>query len=169
MNIPAERIVVGAIGGAYGVRGEVRLKSFCANPEDIERYSPLLDAKGTAYDVALIGPIKNGFSARIAQVTTKEQADALKGTELLARRDQLPSLPDDEFYHADLIGLSVSDTGGAAVGIVKAVQNHGADDLLEVTRTASSATVLIPFTAAVVPTVDLDARRIVIDPPEGLL
>lgn len=163
------RIVVGAIAGAYGVRGEVRIKSFCAAPEDIESYSPLTDDTGRRYDLALIGPIANGFSARIAQIATKEEADALKGTALYARRDQLPSLPDDEFYHADLIGLTVTDTGGGVLGVVKAVLNHGADDLLEVQRPGSSATVLIPFTRAIVPTVDLEAGRIVADPPEGLL
>lgn len=164
-----DMVVVGTIAGAYGVRGEVRIKSFCANPEDIESYSPLTDANGTAYDLALIGRIKNGFSARIVQIKSKEDADGLKGRELFARRDQLPNLPDDEFYHTDLMGLSVSDTGGELIGIVKTVQNHGADDLLEVTRDGSSATVLIPFTKAVVPTVDLESRRIVVDPPEGLL
>lgn len=164
-----DKVIVGAIAGAYGVRGEVRVKSFCANPEDIETYSPLTDAAGRAYDLALLRPIKNGFSARIAQVATKEDADALKGVELFAGRDQLPALPDDEFYHADLIGLTAVDTGGEIVGSIKAVHNHGADDLLEITRAGSSATVLVPFTRAIVPTVDLDAGRVVIDPPEGLL
>lgn len=164
-----DTVVVGAISGAYGVRGEVRIKSFCANPADIETYSPLTDAAGKQYHLALVGPIKNGFAARIVEVATKEDADALKGTQLFAERSQLPSLPDDEFYHADLIGLSVSDTGGEPIGKVKAVHNHGADDLLEVTRLGSSATILIPFTQAIVPTVDLEAGRIVIDPPEGLL
>ncbi|THH35443.1 16S rRNA processing protein RimM [Aliishimia ponticola] len=164
-----DRIVVGAISGAYGVRGEVRIKSFCANPEDIETYSPLTDSEGRSYDLAILRPIKNGFSARIAQIATKEDADALKGVELFALRTQLPALPDDEFYHTDLIGLEAVDTGGEALGSVKAVHNHGADDLLELLRPGSSATVLVPFTRAVVPTVDLEARRIVIDPPEGLL
>jgi 16S rRNA processing protein RimM len=164
----ADRVVVGAIAGAYGVRGEVRIKSFCAQPEDIEGYSPLTDEAGRSYDLALLGPIKNGFSARIAQVASKEEADMLKGTALYARRDQLPSLPDDEYYHADLIGITVTDTGGTTLGTVKAVHNHGADDLLEVTRPGTSATVLIPFTRAIVPTVDLAAGRIVADPPEGL-
>lgn len=164
-----ERVVVGAIAGAYGVRGEVRIKSFCAVPEDIETYSPLTDAEGRAFNLAIINSIKNGFSARIAEVATKEDADALKGVELYAGRDQMPSLPDDEFYHADLIGLEVLDTGGAVLGRVKAVQNNGADDLLEVTAPGSSATFFIPFTKAVVPTVDLDAGRIIADPPEGLI
>lgn len=165
-----DRIIVGSIAGAYGVRGEVRVKSFTAVPEDIEAYSPLTSADGEkTFTLAILRPGKGGFITRIAEIATKEQADALKGTELYARRDQLPSLPDDEFYHTDLIGLDVFDTGGAALGRVKAVQNHGADDLLEVTRPSSSATILIPFTQAIVPTVDLEARKIVADLPEGLL
>lgn len=164
-----DKIIVGAIAGAYGVKGEVRVKSFCAQPEDIEQYSPLTDDQGREHHLAILRPIKNGFAARIAEVGSKEDADALKGTELFADREQLPSLPDDEFYHADLIGLSVVDTGGAALGTVKSVQNHGADDLLEVQKPASSATFLLPFTRAAVPTVDLEAGRVIADPPEGVL
>ncbi|MEM9871286.1 MAG: ribosome maturation factor RimM [Pseudomonadota bacterium] len=164
-----ERICVGSIGGAYGVQGEVRIKSFCAVPEDIETYAPLTTEDGTrSFTLAIIRPIKNGFTSRIAEVATKEQADALKGTQLYARRDQLPSLPDDEFYYTDLVGLDVFDTGGAPLGQVKSVQNHGASDLLEVHAPGATATVLLPFTQAAVPTVDLASRRIVADPPEGL-
>lgn len=164
-----ELICVGAISGAYGVRGEVRVKSFCADPEDIEAYSPLQSEDGSRrFSLAILRPIKNGFVVRIAEVATKEEADALKGTQLFALRDQLPHLPDDEFYYTDLVGLEVFDTGGAALGRVKSVQNHGASDLLEVHAPGATATVLVPFTKTVVPTVDLAAGRIVADPPEGL-
>lgn len=163
-------ICVGAIGGAYGVRGEVRVKSFCSVPSDIADYSPLLNEDGTqSYSLTLTRPIRNGFAGRVGGVGTKEQADTLKGLQLFARRDLLPSLPDDEYYHADLIGLEVVDTGGASLGHVKSVQNHGAGDLLEVHGPEHSATVLLPFTLRAVPTVDLEAGRIVADPPEGLL
>ncbi|WP_299048290.1 ribosome maturation factor RimM [uncultured Tateyamaria sp.] len=162
-------ICVGAIGGAYGVHGEVRIKSFCAQPEDIETYSPLTTEDGKrSFALAIVRPMKNGFVVRIADVASKEQADALKGTQLFARRDQLPHLPDDEFYYTDLVGLDVYDTGGGSLGRVKSVQNHGASDLLEVHAPGATATVLLPFTKAAVPTVDLGARRIVADPPEGL-
>jgi 16S rRNA processing protein RimM len=162
-------ICIGTIGGAFGVRGEVRLKSFCAVPQDIETYSPLTTEDGShSYTVALIGSIQNGFSARLSGVETKEQADALRGLKLFARRDQLPSLPDDEFYHADLIGLDVFDTGGTLLGQVRSVQNHGAGDLLEIHGSGLSDSVLLPFTQALVPTVDLAAKRIVADPPDGL-
>lgn len=166
----SEKISVGAIAGSYGVRGELRVKSYTAVPEDIESYSPLSSEDGTrSFALALVRPIKNGFVARITDVTTKEEADALRGTILYARRDQLPSLPDDEFYHADLIGLSVYDTGGTLLGKVKTVQNHGADDLLELQLAGSSATVFLPFTKLAVPTVDLATGRIVADPPDGIL
>lgn len=166
----SDKISVGAIAGSYGVRGELRVKSYTAVPEDIESYSPLSSEDGKrSYTLALVRPIKNGFVARITDVTTKEEADALRGTILYARRDQLPSLPDDEFYHADLIGLAVYDTGGTLLGKVKTVQNHGADDLLELQLAGSSATVFLPFTKAAVPTVDLASGRIVADPPDGIL
>ena len=167
--MPDDLICVGAIGGAYGVRGEVRVKSFCAVPEDIETYSPLTSQDGTGiFTLALIRPIKNGFVARIAEVATKEQADALKGVQLFTNRDRLPGLPDDEYYYTDLVGLEVVDTGGTALGRVKSVQNHGASDLLEIHAPGATATVLLPFTRAAVPTVDLASGRIVADPPEGL-
>ena len=163
------RVCVGAIAGAFGVRGEVRLKSFCTEPAAIADYAPLESEDGAQrFTVAITRPVKNGFAARLGGIGSKEEADALRGTRLFVPRDRLPSLPDDEFYHADLIGLSVSDTGGAVLGEVIAVQNHGAGDLLEIKVPGASATVLLPFTRADVPTVDLGAGRIVADPPEGL-
>ena len=166
----SDLICVGAIAGSYGVRGEVRVKSYCAIPEDIERYSPLTDEAGNErYPLVLTRPIKNGFAARLGGAETKEQAEALKGLRLFARRDQLPSLPNNEFYHTDLIGLDVYDTGGTFLGHVKSVQNHGATDLLELQDPDRESTVLLPFTLEAIPTVDLDKGRIVTDLPEGLL
>lgn len=164
------RICLGAIAGAFGVHGDVRLKSFAATPEDIAAYGPLETEDGARrIEITLTGQTAKGaLIARLSDVTTKEQADALRGTRLYAERSRLPALPDDEFYHADLIGLQVFDTGGAALGRVKAVLNHGAGDLLEVHGPGLKSTVLLPFTREAVPTVDLAAGRIVTDPPEGL-
>jgi 16S rRNA processing protein RimM len=106
--------------------------------------------------VTLVRPITGAFAARLSGVATREEAEALKGTRLYAPRDRLPPLAEDEFYHADLIGLEVRDTGGAVLGTVKAVHDHGAGDLLEVARPGGE-TVLLPFTRAAVPTVDLTA------------
>ncbi len=165
-----DMICVGSIVGSYGVRGELRVKSFCAVPEDIETYTPLWsEDRSRQFALAILRPIKNGFAARIAEISTKEQADALRGTALFAERDQLPSLPDDEFYHADLIGLAVYDTGGVLLGSVKTVQNHGADDLLELQLAGTSATTFLPFTKGAVPTIDLASGRIIADPPDGVL
>jgi 16S rRNA processing protein RimM len=163
-----ERVCVGAIAGAFGVAGEVRLKSFCAEPGAIATYGPLHTADGRAFTVSLGRPVAGGLAARLSGVATREAAEALRGQRLYADRARLPALPEDEFYHADLIGLEVRDAGGAILGQVTAVLNHGAGDLLEVRR-AGGAALLLPFTREVVPTVDLAAGRIVADPPEGLI
>lgn len=164
----SDRICVGAIAGAFGVAGEVRLKSFCAQPEALASYGPLWSEDGKrSFAVKLTRPVAGGLGARLTGVATKEQADALKGTTLWVDRARLPSLPDDEFYHADLIGLAVQDTGGAALGRVTAVHNHGAGDVLEIAQPGGKV-LLLPFTRAAVPTVDLTAGRIVADPPEEL-
>ncbi|MCA1286647.1 ribosome maturation factor RimM [Salipiger bermudensis] len=166
----SETICVGTIAGAFGVNGEVRLKSFTAEPEALAEYAPLTTEDGSrSFEVQITRPVKGGFAARLSGVRSKEEADALRGTGLYAPRDRLPTLPDDEFYHTDLIGLAVFDTGGAELGRVKAVLNHGATDLLELAMPGQSKTVLLPFTREAVPTVDLASGRIVADPPEGLL
>ena len=164
-----DRVCVGAIAGAFGLNGEVRLKSFCATPSAIADYAPLFtDANPDGFSVTITGAIKNGFSARLSGIDTRQQAEALHATQLFADRDTLPELGDDEYYHADLIGLSVMDTGGQPLGTIKAVLNHGASDLLEVSVSDQSASVLVPFTRDVVPTVNLAAGRVIIDPPAGL-
>ena len=165
-----DRICVGAIAGSFGVKGEVRLKSFCAEPTAIASYGPLFSEDGKRnWDVRLTRPIKNGFAARLTGVSTKEAADGLKGERLYAPRERLPELPDDEFYHTDLIGLQAMDTGGEPIGKVKAVLNHGAGDLLEIAINGRKDPALLPFTQIIVPTVDLDAGRLIVDLPEGLL
>ena len=159
----AGRICVGAIAGAFGVRGEVRLKSFTSEPRDIGSYGPLTSEDGKrSFTVSLSRPVAGGFGARLSGVETREAAEALKGTTLWAAREVLPNLPDDEFYHTDLIGLEVVDTGGQLLGRVRAIYDHGAGDILEV---VGKELLLLPFTRAVVPTVDLTAGRIVADPP----
>lgn len=165
----ADRVCVGAITGAFGVRGEVRLKSFCAQAADIAAYGPLTTEDGArSFDITLTRPVAAGFAARLSGVTSKEAADALRGTRLFAPRTALPGLGDDEFYHADLIGLEAFDTGGAPLGKIAAVLNHGAGDLLELRGPGLKSPLLVPFTRAIVPTVDLGTGRVIIDPPDGL-
>ena len=159
-----DRICVGAIAGAFGVHGEVRLKRFCSDPADIATYSPLTSEDGTRrFEVSLTREVTGALGARIKGIATKEDADALRGVTLWAPRSALPALPDDEFYHADLIGLEVVDTGGKSLGRVRALYDHGAGDIIEVV--GGMQVLMLPFTRAVVPTVDLAARRIVVDPP----
>lgn len=161
-----DRICVGAVAGAFGVKGEVRLKSFCADPGSIAAYAPLWTEDGTrSFPVRITRPIPGGLAARLGGIATREQAEALRGLRLFADRDRLPALPDDEFYHADLIGLAVLDTGGAPLGRVRAVHNHGAGDILEI-QAPSGRAILLPFTRAIIPTVDLGSGRIIADPPE---
>jgi 16S rRNA processing protein RimM len=163
----SDKVCVGAIAGAFGVRGEVRLKSFTADAPAIGGYGPLTTEDGArSFTIRITGQIKNGLSARLGGVATKEQADALRGVRLYAPRDRLPALPDDEFYHADLIGIEAVDTGGKVLGRVRAIHNHGAGDLLEIHGPGLKDGLLLPFTRAIVPTIDLSAGRIVIDPPE---
>jgi 16S rRNA processing protein RimM len=168
-DTPSDLICVGAIGGAYGVRGEVRLKSFTAEAEALEDYAPLLTEDGAfEFTITITRPIKNGLAARLTGIATKEQADALKGVKLFVPRDRLPETDEDEYYYTDLVGLEVRDTGGTVLGTVKTVVNHGSADLLEVLRPGHSETVFLPFTMAAVPTVDIASGRIIADPPEGL-
>jgi 16S rRNA processing protein RimM len=162
-----DRICIGAIAGAFGISGEVRLKSFCSEPGDIGTYGPLFTEDGTRqFRISLTRPVAGGFGARIAGITTREEADALRGTSLFIDRGRLPSLPDDEFYHADLIGLEVLDTGGEALGKVIAVHNHGAGDIIEISSKRHKSALLLPFTKAIVPNVDLAAGRLIVDLPE---
>lgn len=160
-------ICIGAIGGAFGVSGEVRLKSFCSEPTDIAGYGPLFSEDGTReFRITLTRPVSGGLGARIAGIATKEAADALRGTSLFVPRNRLPALPDDEFYHADLIGLSAFDPGGEPLGKVIAIYNHGAGDILEISSPRHKSALLLPFTVETVPNVDLAAGRLIVDLPE---
>lgn len=163
------RVIVGSIGGSFGVKGEVRLKSFCADPAAIADYTPLFTEDGRKFDqIVLTGQLKNGFSAQISGILTKEDGDALRNTPVYADRSAMPPVDDDEYYYTDLIGLTVTDTGGTLLGTVKTVVDHGAGDLLEITPPSTPETVFLPFTQAAVPTVDLKSGKIIADPPDGL-
>lgn len=165
----AGKICVGVIAGAFGIAGEVRLKSFCAEATDIAGYGALTTRDGSrSFTLRLTRPVAGGLGARLSGVTTKEEADALKGTELFADRARLPRLPDDEFYHADLIGLEVRDTGGLVIGKVLAVHNHGAGDFLEIGGAGRKSALLLPFSLATVPVVDIAGGCLVADLPEGI-
>lgn len=166
---PPGKVCVAAIAGGFGVQGEVRVKSFTADPSAFALYAPLeTEAGDRRFTVRILRPVAGGFAVRLGGVASREAAEALKGTRLYAPRDRLPPLPEDEFYHADLIGLPVHDTGGAFLGHVIAVEDHGGGDFLEIARTGQPP-LLLPFTRRAVPTVDLRQRRIVADPPDEIV
>jgi len=164
-----ERICVAAIAGAFGVKGDVRIKSFCAEPSAFADYGALSSEAGDrTFKVTLSRAVKGGFAALIDGVKTRDQAEALRGQRLYAPRSALPVLPDDEYYYSDLIGLSVSDTGGELIGKVQSVQDFGAGDILEIAPVKGGSSLLLPFTRDIVPTVDLASARIVVDPPKDM-
>ncbi|MBV9827010.1 MAG: ribosome maturation factor RimM [Alphaproteobacteria bacterium] len=164
-----KRLCVGVVTGAHGVRGAVRIKSFTAEPEDVASYGPVEDERGQRhFALQLIGEAKGVVVARIPGVDDRDKAEAMRGTRLYLLRAALPPTDEDEFYHADLIGLAVCLGDGTPVGTVRAVHDFGAGDTLEIERPIGQP-VMVPFTRAVVPVVDIAGGRLVIDPPPGLL
>ena len=161
-----ERLCVGVIAGAHGVRGLVKIKSFTDDPANLTAYGPLTDESGARrYQVAVTGRAKGVLLARIEGVGDRDAARALSGTRLYVARAALPEPEDEEYYHADLIGLAVEDRSGAPLGRVAAVQNFGAGDILEIER-PDRGTLLVPFTKVAVPLVDPAGGRVVVEPPE---
>jgi 16S rRNA processing protein RimM len=162
------RVCVGQIGAPHGVRGEVRLRSFTADPEAIARYGPLETEDGRILEIESLRPAKDHFVATLSDVNDRDGAEKLANLKLYVPRERLPALAEtDEFYHADLIGLAVVNKAGEPLGTVLAIHNFGAGDLIEV-RLNGGETELVPFDAMHVPQVEIAAGRIVIDPPQGL-
>jgi 16S rRNA processing protein RimM len=163
------RICLGQIGAPHGVRGEVRLRSFTAEPAAIAGYGPLETEDGRALEIEAMRPAKDHFVARLSGVRDRAAAEQLVNAKLYVPRDRLPEpIEADEFYHADLIGLTVVDRAGERLGTVVAVHNFGAGDLLEVRPDAGGKTELVRFDDVHVPAVDVTAGKIVVDPPQGL-
>jgi 16S rRNA processing protein RimM len=165
----AKRICVGIVAGAQGVQGAVRIKSFTTNPEDVARYGPLEDESGERrLSLRLVGSAKGVVIARLAGIADRDRAEALRGLRLYLPRAALPPAGQDEYYHADLIGLEAALADGTALGHVSAIHDFGAGDTLEIERPAGPPA-MVPFTRAIVPIVDLAAGRLVLDPPPGLI
>ena len=164
----ADRICVARIGAAHGVRGEVKLWSFTEDPAAVATYGPLetKDGKRTL-EIESLRAAKDHFVARLAGVNDRDTAEALCNVELYIPRDRLPDTDDGEYYHTDLIGLAAVTTSEQPLGKVIAIHNFGAGDIIEIAP-PQGATMLLPFTNAVVPTVDLDAGRVVIDLPQEI-
>jgi 16S rRNA processing protein RimM len=163
------RFCVGAFAGAHGVRGLVKLKSFTGEPDAILRYRPLTDeVGGREFQVTLVSttpsPKGDSFVVKIDGVTTREGAEALVSVRVYAPRASLPATDEDEFYHADLIGLAAETPDGTPLGKVAGLYDFGAGDVLEITVEGGKS-MLVPFTRAAVPQVDMAAKRVVVDPP----
>jgi 16S rRNA processing protein RimM len=164
-----ERICVARIGAAHGVKGEVKLWSFTAEPAAVADYGTLESQDGTLrFEIEALRPAKDHLVARLSGVRDRDAAQQLTNVDLYVPRDRLPAPAPEEFYHADLIGLRAEGRDGAALATVVGIHDFGAGDLLELRAAGSSGTVLMPFTAATVPVVDIAGGRIVIDPPQDL-
>jgi len=159
------RVLIAQIGAAHGVRGEVRLKAFTEDPMSVTRYGALETEDGKRFEIEAVRPAKDVLVARLKGVADRDAAEALKNLRLYVARERLPKPADDEFYYADLVGLAATTPDGAAFGTVKAVHNFGAGDLLEIEPADGGATLLLPFTEATVPAIDLAGRKLVVAPP----
>jgi 16S rRNA processing protein RimM len=161
-------VLLGVIGAPHGVRGEVRIKSFTGDPLAIASYGPLLDGTGRRFEIADARAAKEVVVARLKGVTSREAAEALNGVQLFIAREKLPAAEDeDEFLQADLMGCAVIGPDGTTLGTVTTVANYGAGDLLDI-ATPDGRSVLMPFTKAFAPRIDIAARRIDAVPPLGL-
>jgi 16S rRNA processing protein RimM len=160
-------VLLGVVTGAQGLAGEVRVKTFTAEPEQIAAYGPLHTSDGRRFTIAdLRGQKADVVIVAFEGVASRGAAESLKGVELYVARAALPHAGEDEFYHADLVGLRAEDEQGRELGEVRAVHNFGAGDVLEIAR-ADGGNLFLSFTKETVPTIDLAERRIVVaEPPD---
>ena len=154
-------ILLARIGAAHGVRGEVRVKSFTAEPMSLGDYGPLTAADGRRFDIERLRPAKQVVIAKFRGIDDRASAEALNGTELYVDREALPAAGEDEFYHADLIGLTALREAGEALGTIVAIHDFGAGDILEIAP-ARGPSLLVPFTRAAVPHVDMAGGRVIV-------
>ncbi len=168
MGMGAKRVCLGVVTAAHGVRGEVKLRAFTAEPEAIAAYGPLQDASGERrFTITALRPTAKGVVARLAGVDDRDAAEGLRGTELWVERAALPATADDEWYVEDLRGLEVVDEAGQSLGRVRAVADYGAGDVVEILG-ADGREWSLPFTRACFPEVDLGAGRLVAAPVDEL-
>jgi 16S rRNA processing protein RimM len=163
------RICVGRIAGAHGVQGLIRITSYTEEPMDVAAYGPVTDEDGERmFELEAKRMAKTQVLVRIKGVMDRNAAEALNGMRLYVSRDVLPTPADDEFYWEDLVGLAAETVDGTSLGSVLSVQEFGAGEMLEIGERGGGTT-LVPFTRDIVPQVDLQAGKLVVDPPRGLL
>ena len=161
----SSHVCVARIGAAHGVRGAVKLWTFTEDPFAVKRYGPLSTKDGTRqFEIASAREAKGHLVAQFKGIATRDEAERLNGLELYVARAKLPATDEGEYYHADLIGLAAITTAEEPLGRVVAIHNFGAGDILEIAP-PSGATMLLPFTNAVVPSVDLAGGRVLIELP----
>ena len=163
--MPPAQICVARIGAAHGVRGAVKLWTFTEDPLAVDAYGPLVTKDGARqFEVTSAREAKGHLVVTLKGVATREDAERLNGVELYVAREKLPATEEDEYYHADLIGLAAVTPANEPLGRVIAIHNFGAGDIIEIAP-ASGASMLLPFSNAVVPTVDLAGGRVLIELP----
>jgi 16S rRNA processing protein RimM len=166
--VPSQ-VCIARIGAAHGVRGAVKLWTFTEDPFAVKRYGPLSSKDGARqFEVTDAREAKDHLVATLKGVTTRDEAERLNGVELYVAREKLPATEEDEYYHTDLIGLAAVTTADEPLGRVVAIHNFGAGDIIEIAPPQGAPTMLLPFTNAVVPTVDLKAGRVVIELPDEI-
>ena len=161
-----DRILLGQFGAAHGIRGEVKLHAFAEDPASLADYGPLTLDDGRVVEIVQLRPQGEALVARVKGVADRNAAETLRNRKLYIPRSALPPLEDeDDFYHADLVGLSAERRDGTSLGRIVAVQDFGAGDLLEILPEGGRSFYL-PFTRAVVPVVDIAGGRLVVEPPD---
>ena len=164
----SSQICVARIGAAHGVRGAVKLWTFTEDPLAVKAYGPLVTKDGARqFEVTHAREAKGHLVATLKGIGTREEAERLNGIELYIARDKLPATDENEYYHADLIGLDAVNAANEPLGRVIAIHNFGAGDIIEIAP-AHGATMLLPFTNAVVPSVDLAGGRVIIELPDEI-
>lgn len=164
-----ESICVGVITSANGVRGQVKIKCFTETPADIANFNQITDEQGNNYNVSLVTSKKDFIIASIDGIVNRNQAEALRNTKLFINRTELPELGNDEFYHADLIGLEVRNKDGISLGIVMNVVNYGAGDILEINDVATNKLFYLPFNKQFVPEIYMADGYLIVDPHEEVV
>jgi len=160
---------VAVVAGAHGLRGVLKLRCFTERPEDVAAYGPVYDSRGNElFELEVIGPAPGGVLARARGIEDRTAAEAMRGTELFVPRSALPEPGPDEFYYSDLEGMEALRPDGSRLGVVASVANYGAGDLIEVV-TDDGRRISLPFTRQTVPSIDLERRRMVVEPPEELV
>jgi 16S rRNA processing protein RimM len=163
-----DRVCVAVVAGAHGLRGALRLRCFTERPEDVAAYGPVFTHDDErSFTLRVIGAARGGVLARASEIDDRDAAEALRGTELFVPRAALPEPAPEEFYYSDLEGMEALRPDGSRLGVVHGVDNFGAGDLIEVAADDGQR-ISLPFTREVVPTIDLERRRLVVRPPAEL-